>query len=711
MSSPHPLGFLAKHSPVPDLSPAQREALVFVLFGTLGTLAAYVNVNLPHTDIFLSGRYAFGFMGMVLLRHWWTALLLTALLAAVGEHTLPLSVVFPINMVLTVPAMVILRLLYHRVLSRMDNTGLFALVWVVAVVLYYQVVMVLVGTIDGLRQGAPLADSVLTFLLAQSHLVESVLVAVVSGAGLTMLRAYEIVARQRRELEVTLASIGDAVIVTDAQGCVRRINAEAARLSGWTPAEAEGRSLGDILHLVNSETRQPVSNPVSRVLDEGITVGLANHTALLSRDGREHQIADSAAPIRDPSNRDKTAPPHGVVMVFRDVTEAYRMEEALALERRNFDMAVTASATGVWDWNVRTGMVVRTGDYFQLFGITIKDSKDGPLSDQVAALIHPEDHAPIPDKLDHALKTGEEYEHTYRVTHPDGQTRWLRTLGRVTERDEAGPIRMAGTTQDITDLQNTLEALRRSNTDLERFAYVASHDLQEPIRNMVAYSQLLGRRYEDRLDADAHEFLGFIVGSAKRMQALVLDLLEYSRVSSRAQPFTRVALDAVVGDAIGNLDQAIKDSGAQVTTVGDLPNVTGDRPQLLSVVQNLLANAIKFQRPGVPPEVSISVQRGVGAWDLVVTDNGIGFDPAFRDRIFEAFKRLHTNDSYSGTGIGLAIAKRIVERHGGTIDADSTPGQGSRFVVTLPDSPPTRPEGAAEGDGTAPVPNGVSQSP
>jgi PAS domain S-box-containing protein len=698
MPSTRPLGFLAKNNAVPDISSAQREALVFLLFGTLGTLAAYVNVNLPHTDIFLSGRYAFGFMGMVLLRHWWTALLLTALLAAVGEHTLPLSIAFLINMVLTMPALVILRLLYHRRLIRMDNTLAFGIVWMVTVILYYQFVMVLAGIIEAMRHSVPVGESILTFLSGQSHLVESVLVAVVSGAGLTMLRAYDIVARQRQELEVTLASIGDAVIVADAQGTVRRINAEAARLTGWPSGEAEGRSLDDILHLVNSETGLPVCNPVSRVLNDGMTVGLGNHTVLCSRNGQQYQIADSAAPIRDPADGDKAAPPRGVVMVFRDVTESHQMQKALDLQSRNFDMAVTASATGVWDWNVRSGAVVRTGDYFKLFGIMIEDSDEGPLSEQVASLIHPEDRAPITAKLDHALKTGQEYEHTFRITRPDGQTRWLRTLGRVTERDEAGPVHMAGTTQDITDLQNTLHALRRSNTDLEQFAYVASHDLQEPIRNMVAFSQLLGRRYEDRLDGDAREFLGFIVSSAKRMQSLVLDLLEYSRVASRAQPLSTVALNAVAADAIGNLDQAIKDAGARIT-VGDLPTVTGDRPQLLSVVQNMLANAIKFHRPGVPPEVSISARRGVAAWDLVVVDNGIGFDPAFRDRIFEAFKRLHTNDSYSGTGIGLAIAKRIVERHGGTITADSVPGQGSRFVVTLPDGPSIRPASATTTDG------------
>ncbi|SDD99228.1 sensor histidine kinase [Rhodospira trueperi] len=686
MSAPHLNGFLETRRRAANLGPAKRELLVFMVFGALGTLAAYVNVNLPHTDIFLSGRYAFGVMGFVLLRHWWTALLLATLLAAVGEHTLPLSTVFPINMALTVPMVVLLRALYQKVLAQTENTVQFGLVWIAAIMLYYQFVMVSIGGIESGRQQTPLGSSVLTFLAAQSHLVESVLVGVVSAAGLTMLRSYQIVARQRTELEVTLASIGDAVIVTDAKGTIRRVNPEAARLSGWKPEEAEGRPLSDVLHLVNSETRRPVPDPVSRVLSDGVTVGLANHTALIARDGQEHQIADSAAPIRDPSAIRAASPPLGVVMVFRDVTDTYRMQAALAFQKRNFDMAVAASGTGVWDWNVRTDRVVRAGNYAHLFGIDVHDTEGGPLSEDITALIHPEDRAPIPDKLQQALRSGTEYEHTFRVTRPDGRERWLRTRGQVIERDESGPIRMAGTTQDITDLQITLEALRRSNADLEQFAHVASHDLQEPVRSLVAYSQLLGRRYDHLLDPDGREFLGFIIGGAKRMQALVLDLLEYSRVSSRAKPSSSVDLATLVAEAIENLDQAIRDSGAHIT-VGDLPVVTGDKPQLLSLFQNLIANAIKFQRAGAAPEITISARRKTDAWDLTVADNGIGIDPAFQDRIFEPFKRLHTNDTFSGTGIGLAVAKRIVERHQGLIRVDSAPGEGSRFVVTLPDAP------------------------
>lgn len=499
-------------------------------------------------------------------------------------------------------------------------------------------------------------------------------------------RAYEVAARQREELEVTLASIGDAVIVTDMDGVIWRMNPEAARLTGWPREDAEGRPVGEVLHLISSETRQPVRDPVARVLSEGVTVGLANHTALIARDGREYQIADSAAPIRDTSKDDATSPPRGVVMVFRDVTETYRMQAALVEQTRNFQMAVSASGAGVWDWNVRTNRMVRSGDFFTLLGLDDGAAIEGPMSDEFAAMIPPEDRAPISEKLEYSLETGEEYNHTFRVVRPDGQTRWLRSRGRVTERDDAGPIRMSGTVQDITDLQTLLLALQRSNSDLERFAYVASHDLQEPIRNLVAYSQLLGQRYADRLDGDADEFLAYIVGGAKRMQALVLDLLEYSRVSSRGQVFASVDLNAIVKVAASNLDQAIRDAGARIA-VGALPVVTADEAQILSLFQNLMSNALKFRRAGIVPDITISAQRGTDGWELSVADNGIGIDPPYRDRIFEPFKRLHSSEQYSGTGIGLAIAKRIVEHHGGAIHVESTPGQGSRFVITLPDVP------------------------
>ncbi|MBB4314466.1 sensor histidine kinase [Roseospira marina] len=710
MTNARILEMLSTHGRLAETRPALRELLIFLVFGGLGTAAAYVTVNVPDTEIFLSGRYAFGLMGMVLVRRWWTAFLLTALLAAVGEHALPLALAWTLNMLINGPLMVLLRVVYRHLLERLENTLIFGVLWIATVMLYYQIVMVAIGVVESVRSGVPLEESVQTFLLAQTLLVESALVAAISAAGLTMLRSYELVVRERRELEVTLRSIGDAVIVTDADGVVRRVNTEAARLTGWTPEEARGRPLAEVLRLVHSLTRAPVHAPLPQALAEGTTVGLDRHTTLIARDGREFHIADSAAPIRDMGADGAFGPARGVVIVFRDVSEAYRIQADLEEQKRNFDMAVKASAIGVWDWDIRANRIIRSGDYAQMFGLAEGITEGGPLTGDITDRILPEDLEPIASKIQSVLDTGDEYAHTFRVRGPDGTVRWLRSLGRVTARDSQGPTHISGTTQDITDLQTMVMALRRSNADLERFAYVASHDLQEPIRNLVAYSQLLGRRYGDHLDSDAREFLGFIIASAKRMRSLVLDLLEYSRVSSRAHPFTAVDLNAVVAGALGNLDQAIKDAGARIT-VGACPVVVGDEPQITSLIQNMVANAIKFRRPGVVPTVDITVRSGPEAWELSVADNGIGFDPQFKDHIFEAFKRLHALDAFPGTGIGLAVTKRIVERHGGSITADGTPGVGSRFTVRIPNTPPGVPDptpamasGVVPGTSTGPSP-------
>ncbi|GEO81493.1 hypothetical protein ROR02_16240 [Pararhodospirillum oryzae] len=660
---------------------------MFLVAGGLATAAAYVNVNIPHTDIFLSGRYAFGAMGFVLLRFWGMALLLAALLAAVGQHTLPLGVVFPINMGLTLPFMVILRLLYRFILIRVDNPVWFALLWIAAVMTYYQGVMVGIGVIEAYRHDWAADQSILSYFRAQSHLIESALVAVVSATGLTLVRSYELVVRQSRELEVTLRSIGDAVIVTDARGMVRRVNPEAARLTGWSEDEARGRPLSHILRLFNVETRRPVSDPVSRVLAGGHAVGLANHTGMIARDGREYQISDSAAPILDGHAPGTPLPPRGVVMVFRDVTGAYRVQADLANQKRHFERAVAASATAVWDWNVRTDNVEWAGDTLGLFDRETGAGNARVLREHIAGQLGAKDRMIFFARLTEALETGEEFQHIARLNRPGSPPRWLRSRGRVTEYDANGPIRLSGTTQDVTDLQNTLEALRQSNADLERFASMASHDLQEPIRALVAYSQLLERRHGEHLDQEAREFLAFIVGGARRMKTLILDLLEYSRVGSPVPPFTEVDLNAVLAEVRENLAQAISETGAHLD-VEALPTVPGDRRHLTSLFQNLVANALKFRRAECAPHVHVAAHPFPDAWEVHVSDDGIGIDLAYQDLIFEPFKRLHPSSRYTGTGIGLAVARRIVERHGGTIRVKSAPGEGSCFIVTLPCLPP-----------------------
>ena len=243
--------------------------------------------------------------------------------------------------------------------------------------------------------------------------------------------------------------------------------------------------------------------------------------------------------------------------------------------------------------------------------------------------------------------------------------------------------------EDITERQRTAALLakhtqnvERSNADLEQFAYVASHDLQEPLRTILSYTQLLSRRYGSQLDDSAREFMEFTVDAARRMKQLIGDLLDYSRVGTQAESMSPIAAGEVVLDALRNLQEAIAESDAKID-VAALPHVCADRGQLLQVFQNLIGNAIKF-RAGVPPSVSISSRTDGRFVRFAVSDNGIGIDPAHAERIFAVFQRLHGIGHYSGTGIGLAISKKIVERHGGRIWVESSPGQGATFFFTVP---------------------------
>jgi PAS domain S-box-containing protein len=227
------------------------------------------------------------------------------------------------------------------------------------------------------------------------------------------------------------------------------------------------------------------------------------------------------------------------------------------------------------------------------------------------------------------------------------------------------------------------DRLRTSNRDLEQFAYIASHDLQEPLRMVVSYGQLLERKYHDRLDDDAHTFIGFMVEGGRRMQSMVSDLLEFSRVDRMGGERETFGSGKAVEEALFSLSQAINESGAQVSHAG-LPDILYDRHQFVRLFQNLIGNAVKY-RATAPPRIGITASRDGHQWIFSVSDNGIGIDPAYFEQIFAVFRRLHTRDKYDGTGIGLAVCKKIVEHHGGRIWVESSPGAGSTFFFTAPD--------------------------
>lgn len=232
-------------------------------------------------------------------------------------------------------------------------------------------------------------------------------------------------------------------------------------------------------------------------------------------------------------------------------------------------------------------------------------------------------------------------------------------------------------------LNDRTKELERSNSELGMFAYVASHDLQEPLRMVVSYLQLIEMRYKEKLDTDGREFIGYVVDGAKRMQVLINDLLVYSRIGTKGQPFQPIDCELVLQRAIRNLQVAIRESGAQISH-DPLPTVMGDATQLEQLFQNLIGNALKFRRE-IPPRVHISAEHKDGTWTLSVHDNGIGIEPQHFNRIFVVFQRLHSQSNYSGTGIGLAICKKIAERHNGAIWVESELGKGATFHFSIPE--------------------------
>ena len=290
--------------------------------------------------------------------------------------------------------------------------------------------------------------------------------------------------------------------------------------------------------------------------------------------------------------------------------------------------------------------------------------------------------------LERVFNLGESQSSESSIIFPGGQ-QWLETR-LVPLRDQAGNISaVMGVSRDATRrrkaeerIQKAMDDLERSNAELERFAYVASHDLQEPLRMVTSYLQLLERRYKDRLDGDALEFINYAVDGSIRMKALITDLLAYSRVGTHGKDFAQVDCALVLIRVLQNLQISIQEANA-VITFDPLPHVMGDDVQLASLFQNLIGNAIKF-RGEDPPQIHVGLQQDGKNWVFSFSDNGIGIDPQYFERIFIIFQRLHTLQDYSGTGIGLAISKRIVERHGGRIWIESQSGSGSSFYFTLP---------------------------
>lgn len=275
------------------------------------------------------------------------------------------------------------------------------------------------------------------------------------------------------------------------------------------------------------------------------------------------------------------------------------------------------------------------------------------------------------------------------LTRDDGGSVWVHLSAWIVDHPPSGLQQVQGLVEDIDErrraqheLERRNEALARSCADLEQFASVVSHDLREPLHLMDRYARMLGERYTDALDAKGRRYLEHVVGGAERLQRMIEGIRELSRVDTTGSHFALVDFEMILAEACANLEESI--SGASAVITNDLlPTLTVDEAQMVQLFQNLLANAIKF-RGSRPPEIRVGAEERPDDWLFSVNDNGIGIEPEATDRVFEVFQRLHTDDEYPGTGIGLALCRSIVERHGGTIWVSSTPGEGSTFFFSIP---------------------------
>jgi PAS domain S-box-containing protein len=422
-------------------------------------------------------------------------------------------------------------------------------------------------------------------------------------------------------------------------------------------------ALPSVVALFAPERRAEVEDRRAR-RERGESVPLSYDSQVMRRDGVILDVELSSLPVR-------VAGHTLTLKLLRDIT---RRKQTQRIAR-----------VGTWDWDTSTDTAHASDETWSILGRP--PPRAAVRGEDFWAGVHAEDRQQMRSMLQTARTKPGPFTLDYRLVRPEGTTRFVHVEG-ASVRTAAG-MELSGNIQDVTDLrfaEQSLQALTRelmrSNDELEQFAYVASHDLREPLRIISGYLGILDRRYAKQLPPEAQKFVSAAVEGAARMEQLISHLLEYSRVGTRGGDLLPTGSQEAFEEAKRNLHLVVQETKAEITN-DPLPVVVADRPQLVQLFQNFLGNALKFRR-GEPPRLHVAAARSGDVWEFTVQDNGIGIDEKDYDRVFELFQRLHPAQEYAGSGIGLAIAKKIVERHGGRIWVESTVGQGSTFHFTLP---------------------------
>lgn len=481
------------------------------------------------------------------------------------------------------------------------------------------------------------------------------------------------------ERNTILESIGDAFFALDKDWIITYWNKEASKIFQLSASEMIGKSL---LAYFGDALSPKIFDYYHTVVNEKKPVHYERFFEPVQR-----WFEVSAYPSDN-----------GVSVYMKDITERKQIQEAIRISNERYDYVAKATNDSIWDWDLLTNKVVRSeGNFKKIFGYdaALADADDGFW----ASHVFPDDLARINSEREKILADPDQdhWEDEYRFLKADGTYAFVYDKGLII-RDETGKaIRMIGSIADVTERKKQEESLKLLNADLERinkelavsnqeleqFAYVSSHDLQEPLRMVTGFLTQLEKRYGDKLDEKAHQYIAFAVDGARRMRQIILELLEFSRVGRMNSQKEPIDLNILINEIRLLQKKAIEEKGAIITT-HDLPVIYQLKSPLLQVFQNLVSNAIKYSKEGVPPIITITARDTGDHWTFAVQDNGIGIEQEYFEKIFVIFQRLHGRDEYGGTGIGLALVKKIIESMGGKIGVTSEPGKGSVFTFTIP---------------------------
>ncbi|MGB7969739.1 MAG: PAS domain S-box protein [Methanobacterium sp.] len=492
-----------------------------------------------------------------------------------------------------------------------------------------------------------------------------------------LLQAYNDLKTSEESFRGIIENIQDAYMRADKEGTIIMASSSAARMYRFNLTQ-EMLGTSTLSYFKNSEDRDFAIEKLKKH-------GKYNDYEVEARrnDGTFFWVSQNAQYYYDNHGEIQ-----GYETIVRDITQRKKIEAALKKSERSLDKAQQIAHIGSWEWNIKTGDISWSNELYSIYGVD--PNSFTPTLSSFGDYMHPDDEEYVNQHVDQLLSEGKPHNFDFRIVLDDGSIRVLNTLAEVARFDKNGkPSMIVGINQDITErkdielkLNENITKLAQSNKELEQFAYITSHDLREPLRMITSFLQLLERRYNDQLDQDANEFIGFAVDGAKRLDAMTKDLLQYSKITTEKRDIKPVDFEYVLEQALINLKVPIEKTNA-VITHDPLPIINSDEHLKVQLFQNIIGNAIKYHSKETP-KIHISAIKENNQYLFSIKDNGIGMSPEHLKRIFTIFQRLHTNEEYEGTGIGLSIVQKIVHQQGGQIWVESEIGKGSTFYFTIP---------------------------